>query len=43
MIAAGELSPVQLFYAVNASIGTIDPPVGGYLSRDYERARAAAS
>ena len=42
MIAAGELSPVQLVDAVNASIEKIDPQVGGYLSRDYQRARAAA-
>lgn len=42
MIAAGELSPVQLVDAVNASIEKTDPQVGGYLSRDYERARAAA-
>jgi len=42
MIQAGELSPVQLVDAVNASIEKTDPQVGGYLSRDYERARAAA-
>ena len=42
MIQAGELSPVQLVDAVNASIEKTDPAIGGYLSRDYERARAAA-
>ena len=42
MIQAGELSPVQLLDAVNAAIETTDPLVDGYLSRDYERARAAA-
>jgi len=42
MIQAGELSPVQLVDAVNASIEKNDPQIGGYLSRDYQRARAAA-
>ena len=42
MIRAGELSPVQLVDAVNASIEKTDRQVGGYLSRDYERARSAA-
>jgi aspartyl-tRNA(Asn)/glutamyl-tRNA(Gln) amidotransferase subunit A len=42
MIAAGELSPVQLLDAVNAAIEKTDPQIRGYLSRDYERARAAA-
>ncbi len=42
MIQAGEFSPVQLLDAVNAAIETTDPQVDGYLSRDYERARAAA-
>jgi aspartyl-tRNA(Asn)/glutamyl-tRNA(Gln) amidotransferase subunit A len=42
MIQAGELSPVQLVDAVNAAIEKNDPQVGGYVSRDYERARAAA-
>ncbi|MGA1540408.1 MAG: Asp-tRNA(Asn)/Glu-tRNA(Gln) amidotransferase subunit GatA, partial [Chthoniobacterales bacterium] len=42
MIQAGELSPVQLLDAVNAAIEATDPQVDGYLSRDYERARAAA-
>ena len=42
MIQAGELSPVQLLDAVNAAIEKTDPQVGGYLSRDYRRARAAA-
>jgi aspartyl-tRNA(Asn)/glutamyl-tRNA(Gln) amidotransferase subunit A len=43
MMQAGELSPVQLVDAVNAAIEKTDPQVGGYLSRDYERARAAAA
>jgi aspartyl-tRNA(Asn)/glutamyl-tRNA(Gln) amidotransferase subunit A len=42
MIQAGELSPVQLVDAVNASIEKTDPAIGGYLSRDYARARVAA-
>lgn len=42
MMQAGELTPVQLLDAVNAAIEKTDPQVGGYLSRDYERARAAA-
>ena len=42
MIQAGELSPVQLVDAVNGAIENTDPQIGGYLSRDYERARAAA-
>jgi aspartyl-tRNA(Asn)/glutamyl-tRNA(Gln) amidotransferase subunit A len=42
MIQAGELSPVQLVDAVNAAIEKTDPHIRGYLSRDYERARAAA-
>jgi len=42
MIQGGELSPVQLVDAVNAAIEKTDPQVRGYLSRDYERARAAA-
>jgi aspartyl-tRNA(Asn)/glutamyl-tRNA(Gln) amidotransferase subunit A len=42
MIQAGELSPVQLLDAVNAAIEATDPQVDGYLSRDYERARAVA-
>jgi aspartyl-tRNA(Asn)/glutamyl-tRNA(Gln) amidotransferase subunit A len=42
MIQAGELSPVQLVDAVNAAIEKTDPQIGGYLSRDYQRARAAA-
>ena len=42
MISAGELSPVQLLDAVNAAIERTDPQICGYLSRDYERARAAA-
>ena len=42
MISAGELSPVQLLDAVNAAIEKTDPQIRGYLSRDYERARAAA-
>ena len=43
MMQSGELSPVQLVDAVNAAIEKTDPQVGGYLSRDYERARAAAA
>ena len=42
MMQAGELSPVQLLDAVNDAIETTDARVGGYLSRDYARARAAA-
>ena len=42
LLQAGELSPVQLVDAVNAAIENTDPSIGGYLSRDYERARAAA-
>ena len=42
MLAAGEITPVDLLDAVNASIEKTDPQVRGYLSRDYERARAAA-
>ena len=42
LIQAGELSPVQLLDAVQAAIERTDPAVGGYLSRDYERARALA-
>lgn len=42
LIQAGELSPVQLLDAVQAAIEKTDPAVGGYLSRDYERARALA-
>ena len=42
MISAGELSPVQLLDAVNGAIEKTDQQIRGYLSRDYERARAAA-
>ena len=42
LIQAGELSPVQLVDAVQTAIERTDPAVGGYLSRDYERARALA-
>ena len=42
LIQAGELSPVQLLDAVQAAIEKTDPAIGGYLSRDYQRARAAA-
>ena len=42
LIQAGELSPVQLVDAVQAAIERTDPAVGGYLSRDYERARGLA-
>jgi aspartyl-tRNA(Asn)/glutamyl-tRNA(Gln) amidotransferase subunit A len=43
MLQSGELTPGQLLDAVNASIEMTDPAVGGYLSRDYERARAEAA
>jgi cell division protein FtsW (lipid II flippase) len=39
LIQAGELSPVQLLDAVQAAIEKTDPAIGGYLSRDYQRAR----
>lgn len=42
MLKAGGLSPVTLLDEVNAAVNRIDPEVGGYLSRDYEGARAAA-
>lgn len=42
LIQAGELSSVQLVDAVQAAIERTDPAVGGYLSRDYQRARALA-
>ena len=42
LIQAGELSPVQLLDAVQAAIEKTDPAIGGYLSRDYQRARASA-
>ena len=42
MLRAGELSPVQLLDRVNGSIEQTDPRIGGYLSRDYDKARAAA-
>jgi aspartyl-tRNA(Asn)/glutamyl-tRNA(Gln) amidotransferase subunit A len=42
LIQAGELSPVQLLDAVQAAIEKTDPAIGGYLSRDYERARTLA-
>lgn len=42
MIRAGELSPVALLDAVNAAIEKTDGEIGGYLSRDYQRARAEA-
>ncbi|MBU3666086.1 MAG: Asp-tRNA(Asn)/Glu-tRNA(Gln) amidotransferase subunit GatA [Chthoniobacterales bacterium] len=42
-LKAKELSPVELVDAVNAAIEKTDPQIGGYLSRDYERARAAAA
>jgi aspartyl-tRNA(Asn)/glutamyl-tRNA(Gln) amidotransferase subunit A len=41
-IKAGELSPVQVVDALESTIEETDPQVGGYLSRDYQRARAAA-
>jgi aspartyl-tRNA(Asn)/glutamyl-tRNA(Gln) amidotransferase subunit A len=42
MLKAGGLSPVTLLDEVNAAINRVDPEIGGYLSRDYEGARAAA-
>ena len=42
LMLAGELSPVQLVEAVHTAIEKTDPQIGGYLSRDYQRARAAA-
>jgi len=42
MIQAGQLSPVTLLDAVQDAIETNDGRIGGYLSRDYARARAAA-
>ena len=42
LIKAGELSPVQMLDAVQAAIEKTDPAIGGYLSRDYERARTLA-
>jgi aspartyl-tRNA(Asn)/glutamyl-tRNA(Gln) amidotransferase subunit A len=42
MMQTGELSPVRLLDAVNEAIENTDARVGGYLSRDYARARAAA-
>lgn len=41
-IKAGSLTPVELVDAVNAAIEKNDPDIGGYLSRDHARARAAA-
>lgn len=41
-LKARELSPVELLDAVNSAIARTDPDIGGYLSRDYEKARAAA-
>lgn len=41
-LKARELSPVELIDAVNAAIEKTDPKIHGYLSRDYEKARAAA-
>ena len=42
LIQVGELSPVQLVDAVQAAIEKTDPAIGGYLSRDYQRARTLA-
>ncbi len=42
MMRAGELSPVQLLEGVEAAISQTDSQIGGYLSRDHARARAAA-
>lgn len=41
-ILAGELSPVALLDAVNDAANRLDEELGGYVFRDYERARAAA-
>lgn len=37
-----KLSPVALLDAVNAAIAGTDPRIGGYLSRDHDKARTAA-
>jgi len=42
LIQSGRLTPVELVDAVNAAIEKNDPDIGGYLSRDHARARAAA-
>jgi len=42
LIKAGELSPPALLDAVHAAIEKTDGQIGGYLSRDYAQARAAA-
>ena len=42
MMKAGELSPVGLLESVNAAIEKTDPEIGGYLSRDFARAKTAA-
>ena len=42
LIKAGELSPPALLDAVQAAIEKTDGQIGGYLSRDYAQARAAA-
>ncbi|MBJ7327786.1 MAG: Asp-tRNA(Asn)/Glu-tRNA(Gln) amidotransferase subunit GatA [Chthoniobacterales bacterium] len=42
LIKAGELSPPALLDAVQATIEKTDGQIGGYLSRDYAQARAAA-
>jgi len=42
MMKAGELSPVGLLESVNAAIQKTDPEIGGYLSRDFARAKTAA-
>jgi aspartyl-tRNA(Asn)/glutamyl-tRNA(Gln) amidotransferase subunit A len=42
MMKGGELSPVGLLESVNAAIEKTDPEIGGYLSRDFARAKTAA-
>jgi aspartyl-tRNA(Asn)/glutamyl-tRNA(Gln) amidotransferase subunit A len=42
MMKAGELTPVGLLESLDATIARTDPEIGGYLSRDFARAKAAA-
>ncbi len=42
LLQSGELSSSDLITAVDAAIEKTDPQIDGYLSRDYESARAAA-
>ena len=42
MMQAGDLSPVALLDSLNTAIEKTDLQIGGYLSRDYERAKATA-